>query len=141
MPAPYSYDLRIKVIEAIDEGMGKTKASKIFKISRNTLNLWLHSRKETGGYRAKVGYQQGYEAKITDLENFKEFARKHGSQTQQEMAEAWEGEISDRTIGKALKKIRFTRKKKVTGIAKEMNRKGKHSSQKLAKKIQKREYM
>ncbi len=111
MPAPYSYDLRIKVIEAIDEGMGKTQASKIFKISRNTLNLWLHRRKETGGYRAKVGYQQGYGAKITDLENFKEFARKHGSQTQQEMAEAWEGEISDRTIGKALKKIRFTRKK------------------------------
>lgn len=33
MPAPYSYDLRIKVIEAIDEGMGKTQASKIFKIS------------------------------------------------------------------------------------------------------------
>ncbi|OWY66263.1 hypothetical protein B7486_37845, partial [cyanobacterium TDX16] len=41
MPAPYSYDLRRKVIEAIDGGMGKTEASKIFKISRNTINLWL----------------------------------------------------------------------------------------------------
>jgi hypothetical protein len=28
MPAPYSYDLRTKVIEAIDGGMGKTQASK-----------------------------------------------------------------------------------------------------------------
>jgi hypothetical protein len=27
------------------------------------------------------------------------------------MAQAWQEEISDRTIGKALKKIRFTRKK------------------------------
>lgn len=111
MPTPYSYDLRIKVIEAIDGGMGKTQASQIFKISRNTINLWLHRRKETGDYRAVDGYQQGYGAKITDLEKFKEFAREHGSQTQQEMAEAWHGEISDKTIGKALKKIRFTRKK------------------------------
>ncbi len=32
MPAPYSYDLRTKVIEAIDGGMGKTQASKIFRV-------------------------------------------------------------------------------------------------------------
>jgi transposase len=111
MPAPYSYDLRIKVIEAIDGGMGKTQASKIFNISRNTINLWLNKREQTGDYRAKKGYQQGYGAKIPNLEKFREFARKHGNQTQQEMAQAWEEEISDRTIGKALKKIGFTRKK------------------------------
>ena len=122
MPAPYSYDLRRKVIEAIDGGMGKTQASKIFKISRNTINLWLHKRQETGDYLADDGYQRGYGAKITDLEDFKEFARKHGSQTQREMAEAWQGKISDRTIGKALKKIGFTRKKKITAIEKEMKR-------------------
>ncbi|MBD2308711.1 hypothetical protein H6G17_24895 [Chroococcidiopsis sp. FACHB-1243] len=39
MAAPYSYDLRRKVIETIDGGMGKTLASKIFKISRNTTNF------------------------------------------------------------------------------------------------------
>lgn len=111
MPAPYSYDLRTKIIEAIDGGMGKTQASKIFKISRNTINLWLRKREETGDYRADEGYQRGYDAKIPDLEEFKQFARKHGSQTQKEMAQEWLGEISDRTIGKALKKIRFTRKK------------------------------
>lgn len=134
MPAPYSYDLRIKVIEAIDGGMGKTQASKIFKISRNTINLWLHRRKETGDYRAKEGYQQGYDTKIPDLDVFKEFAREHGSQTQQEMAEAWEGEISDRTIGKALKRIRFTRKKNLRLPLKEMKRTDKNLSQKSAKR-------
>ena len=107
------------------EAWGKPKKRKIFKISRNTINLWLRKREETGDYRADEGYQRGYGAKITDLEEFKEFARKHGSQTQREMAEAWQGEISDRTIGKALKKIKFTRKKKLTGIEKEMKRKGK----------------
>ena len=128
MPAPYSYDLRMKVIEAIDGGMGKTQASKIFKISRNTINLWLNKREQTGDYRAYKGYQQGYGAKITDLEKFREFAQKYGSQTQQEMAQAWEEEISDRTIGKALKKIGFTRKKKLTGIEKGMKRKEQHLS-------------
>lgn len=51
------------------------------------------------------------ERKLLMREEFLEFARKHGSQTQREMAEAWPGEISDLTIGKALKKIGFTRKK------------------------------
>ena len=111
MPTSYSYDLRTKVIQAIDDGMGKTQASKIFKISRNTINLWLRKRNETGDYRGEEGYQRGYGAKIADLEEFKQFARKHGSRTQKEMAQEWSGKISDKAIGKALKKIRFTRKK------------------------------
>lgn len=40
MPTPYSYDLRTKVLQAIDEGMTKTQASRIFKLSRNTIDLW-----------------------------------------------------------------------------------------------------
>jgi transposase len=111
MPQSYSYDLRMKVIDAIDAGMGKTQASKVFKISRNTINLWLTRRQETGNCRAKVGYQRGYNPKTTNLEEFREFVKKHGSQTQAEMAEAWGEKISDQTIGKALKKIGFTRKK------------------------------
>lgn len=111
MPESYSYDLRRKVIEAIDGGMKKTQVSKIFKISRNTINLWMKRREETGDYQAKTGYQKGYDAKITDLNKFREFAQNNGSQTQKEMAEIWEEKISDKTIGKALKKIGFTRKK------------------------------
>ncbi len=49
MPTPYSYDLRARVLQAIDEGMTKTQASRVFKLSRNTLNLWLKRREETGG--------------------------------------------------------------------------------------------
>lgn len=111
MSVSYSYDLRTKVIKAIDEGMSKTQVSRIFKISRNTINLWLNRREETGDYNAKTGYHQGYNPKIKDLNKFKEFAQLHGSKTQKEMAEAWPETISDRTIGKALKKIGHTRKK------------------------------
>ena len=50
MPASESYDLRTKVINVIDEGMGKTQVSRIFKISRNTIDLWLKKREKTGDY-------------------------------------------------------------------------------------------
>ena len=111
MPTPYSYDLRAKVLQAIDEGMTKTQASRVFNLSRNTINLWLKRREETGDYKAIEGYQKGYKPKIADFEKFKEFARQHGRKTQAEMAEAWGGDISARTIGKGLNKIGFTRKK------------------------------
>jgi transposase len=111
MTSPYSYDLRAKVLQAIDEGMTKSQASRVFSISRNTINLWLKRREETGDYKAKDKYQKGYQPKIANLEEFREFARLHGQKTQAEMAQAWNGEISARTIGKALKKIGFTRKK------------------------------
>ena len=93
MPAPYSYDLRTKVMEALDQGMGKTSVSRIFNISRNTMDLWLKKRKETGSYQAEEGYQPGYGSKITDLDEFRQFAQKHGSLTQKEMAEAWKEDL------------------------------------------------
>ena len=99
------------MLQAIDEGMTKTQASRVFKLSRNTINLWLKRREETGDYKALEGYQKGYKPKLVDLEKFKEFARQHGRKTQAEMAEAWDGDISARTIGKGLNKIGFTQKK------------------------------
>ena len=41
MPKPYSYDLRQKVMQAIEmDGLKKNEASELFGISRNTINLW-----------------------------------------------------------------------------------------------------
>src|SRR6478672_2627405 len=110
MTSPYSYDLRGKILQAIDGGMTKSQASRVFSISRNTINFWLKRREETGDYKAKDKYQKGYVPKTADLEDFREFARRHGKKTQAEMAQAGNSEISARTIGKALKKIGFTRK-------------------------------
>ena len=53
MGKAYSYDLRSKVIEAIDRGMKKIEASQTFNISRNTINLWLKKRELTGDYEEK----------------------------------------------------------------------------------------
>ncbi len=68
---------------------------------------------ETGDYQALPNQPPGNGHKITDWEKFREFARIHGHKTQVQMAQLWDGEISDRTISRALKKIGWTRKKRL----------------------------
>lgn len=121
MAAPYSEELRQKVINAIDRGMRKTEVARVFNLSRNTIDLWLKRREVTGEVKAKNSYQKGSRHKIIDWKKFREFALANGSLTQAEMAQAWDGEISRYTIGRGLKKINFTRKKRPTDIKKEMN--------------------
>ena len=127
MPKPYSYDLRQKVIQAIElDGMSQNQAAKAFHISRSTINLWCQRQASTGDCKAKPNLPQGNGHKITDWEKFREFVKVNGEKTQAEMAKLWDGEISDRTISRALIKIGVTRKKKLMGIENDLKRKGKN---------------
>lgn len=124
MANPYSYDLRLKVIQAIEQdGIKKSEASQIFNISRNTIDLWLKRQAETGDFQAKPRRPAGHGHRITDWGKFREFVKAHGDKTQAEMADLWEGQISARTISRALEKIGFTRKKRpmVTGNEMKLN--------------------
>lgn len=114
MPAPYSDDLRQKVLEAVDSGHRKSHVSQLFNISRNTIDLWLKRREAMGSATPKRQYHRGPQPKIADLEAFRVFAQQHGHLTQQAMAEQWKEPVSNRTIGKALERIGFTRKKRAT---------------------------
>lgn len=131
MAKAYSYDLRKKVIEAIEvNGMKKSEASVVFNISRNTIDQWLKRKAETGDYQALPHQPPGNNHKIINWEKFREFVQENGDKTQEEMAELWPEEISARTISRGLKKIGFTRKKKHTGIKKEMRKNGKNLGKK-----------
>ena len=128
MPKPYSYDFRQKVLQAIElDGLKKSEASELFNISRNTINLWLQRKAQTGDVKALPNRPPGNNHKIIDWEQFRAFAKNHGDKTQVEMAQLWEGDISDRTISRALKKIGFTRKKRPTATSSGMSRNGKRS--------------
>lgn len=114
MAKAYSYDLRQKVINAIElDGMKKSEASQIFNISRNTINLWFQRRATTGDVKVKPRQPVNPHQKITDWEQFRAFASKYQEKTQAEMAQLWEGELSARTISRGLHRIGFTRKKKL----------------------------
>ena len=121
MPKPYSYDLRQKVIQAIQlDGLKVSEANLLFGISRDTIRLWLKRQQETGDFQALPNQPLGNGHKITDWEKFTKFVEVNGDKTQVEMAQLWTEKISDRTISRALKKIGFTRKKKLMVIKNEM---------------------
>ncbi len=89
MPAPYSYDLRQKAIEAVNRGERKTDVCRLLQISRNSLDLWLKREKETGDYQAIANSNKGRKTKITDEDKFRKFVRENSDKTQKQMAELW----------------------------------------------------
>jgi transposase len=128
MAKAYSYDFRQKVLQAIElDGLKKSEVSQLFHISRNTIDLWLKRKAATGDMQAKQRQALSPRQKITDWEKFRVFAKEHESKTQVEMAALWEGDISDRTISRALATIGWTRKKRRTGIANAMRPNGQRS--------------
>jgi transposase len=123
MPKAYDYDLRRKVIEAIElNGMKRCEASELFGISRNTIHQWFQIKAETGDVKPKPTEHRGHSHKITDWETFRVFVAAHPDKTQAEMAELWQDDISDRTISRALRQIGFTRKKRLMVTQSEMKK-------------------
>jgi transposase len=112
MPAPYSDDLRTKAITAVKGGEGKTAVSRMFNISRNTLDLWLKRAEEVGNCQAITHFQKGCGHKITDWNRFREFAQEHGGKTQAQMAKLWGENVTQQNISDALRKIGLSRKKR-----------------------------
>jgi transposase len=67
MAKAYSYDLRQKVIQAIElDGMKKSEAAQVFQISCNTIDLWLKRQAKTGDYQPKSTRPHRTSDKITD---------------------------------------------------------------------------
>lgn len=124
MPAPYSEDLRQKAIEAVSRGERKIEVSRMLKISRNTLDLWLVRQAETGSCQVKVTTRKP-NSKIKDHERLREFVKLHGEKTQIQMAKLWGEGVTQQNISDAMKKIGISRKKRVTGIESEMKQNGK----------------
>jgi transposase len=121
MPAPYSEDLRQKAIDAVERGERKSDVSRMMNISRNTLDLWLKRKAETGRCGAITNYQQGNRHKITDWQRFAQFAQQHGGKTQGQMAKLWGDHVSQQTMSNALRKLGMSRKKRRTVTGSEMN--------------------
>ena len=131
MPAPYSYDLRKKAIEAVKRGQRKTDVCRLLKISRNPLDLWLKRSEETGDIRPSIPQKKGAIPKIKDEERFREFLKDNQDKTQGQMAKLWGDNVTQQNISYACRKLGITRKKKLTAIKKEMNRNELNKEEKL----------
>lgn len=113
MPSPYPIEIRTRVIEKVEGGMKIIEVSRLFKIHRETISTWKKRKAEIGSVKAKEGYQKGYGHKIKNLEEFRVFVEKNNSCSLSELAKRWKEEVSERTIGRRLKKIRYSYKKNI----------------------------
>ena len=50
---PYSKDLRLKVLDAVDRGMDRAEVAEVFGVSVPSIKRWLERRRETGGIEAR----------------------------------------------------------------------------------------
>ena len=112
----YSVDLRERAIGLVDSGKKKSTVARLLKLSRKVIYLWLDLREETGDLKPKSGYQKGHSHRINDWKLFEKFAHQNKDSTTEQMAKKWTEltgqSTSDSAIGRGLKKIGFTFKKK-----------------------------
>jgi len=112
MARPYSYDLRELALSQIDAGEYVAEVSRRFNISRDTLYRWLKRRNETGDIRAKK-YTRHKPTKLMPDEKFYKFVEKNKTKTLKELVKLWPVQVSLPTMSKALKKLGYTRKKRL----------------------------
>jgi transposase len=111
MSKAYSLDLREKAVFLVDQGEKVWKVAELLSISENTLRNWLCLRKETGSLSPKQGYQRGHSHKIVELDVFRKFVESNSGDTLETLARKL-GNVSDTTVGRMMKKIGYTRKKR-----------------------------
>ena len=52
MPAPYSKDLRLRVMDAVRNGMAYEEVSRRFRVSNSSILRWVRRLRESGSYAA-----------------------------------------------------------------------------------------
>jgi len=111
MPAPYSYDLRAKVLKYLEAGNKLKDTSKLFNISSKTIIEWKKLKKETGDVKAKEGYRTGHRRIITETEKFKKFVEENAGKSTVELARLWPQQVCGVTISRLLNKLGYSYKK------------------------------
>jgi transposase len=112
---PYSMDLRARVVATIEAHEGSFRQiARRFRVSLSFVTRLLKRRRETGSFFPK-GHGGGHPAAVEgdDLERLRQLVEQHPDATLEELAALLGIPCSRTAIGRALHKLRITRKKKV----------------------------
>lgn len=122
MGAPYSEDLRQRVLAAVDGGMNKWGVHQLFGVSRTTIDDWLKLRAATGSVKAKTDYYRGRAPQLADGPELRAFLDVYQGSTLAQLSTAWaeqhHQQVSVKTFHKTLQRLGYSRKKNVTAIGK-----------------------
>ena len=103
-----SYDVKFreKALAHLRAGHSYQETSKTFGISANTLNVWEKQHRKTGSLERRY---RSYCTKVSD-ESLQAYLKAHPDAYQYEMAKHFG--CAQSTIGKTLKRLKVTRKKR-----------------------------
>lgn len=110
MAKPYAYELRIRALRLIDEGMSISRVKGLLNISRQTLYTWQQVRKERGDVKPKEGYQKGHSNKITNYDELKALLDSNKDKSLRELERLY-GKCSAATIWRGIQKLGYSYKK------------------------------
>ena len=105
----YDEKYRKRAVEYRKEGHTLGETAQVFKIGTTTLKKWQKKYEETGEIKDKPPRRT---FKKVDPKKLEEYVAKHPDAYLSEMAEAFA--CSDEAIRKALKKLKITRKKRLS---------------------------
>jgi transposase len=111
----YSTDLRERVMRAVDEERSRDEIIEVFGVSRATIKRYLKQRKETGELTPQA--ISGRPAKKRDALCAELLPQLEANRdaTLEEHCQMWEAkhgqEVSAKTMGRAIKRLGWTRKK------------------------------
>jgi transposase len=106
---PYSKDLRLRVLSAVDTGTPREQVAKTFSVSMPTIKRWLKRRKETGDVepRAIPGRPSRKGALLEEW--LPKHLQENDDLTLEEHSEAFEEEFGQRvstsTVGRAISEL------------------------------------
>ncbi len=106
---PYSKDLRLRVLAAVDAGRPREEAAKTFSVSMPTIKRWLKRRRETGDVEPKpIPGRPSTKGAMLERWLPKQLQANHDL-TLEEHREAFEEEfgeaVSTSTVGRAIARL------------------------------------
>jgi transposase len=122
----YSYDLRQRILSAVDQGKSRAEIIKTFDVSRATIKRYLKLRRETGDVKPKAIPGRPAKKGAALLARLKSQLDDYPDATLAEHCHIWETtqgiRVSPATMSRAILRLGWTRKKK-TLRASEQNEK------------------
>lgn len=113
MAAPYSLDLRKRVLSHLAQHGSPTLTSQTFSISRSIIYDWKRLQATTGSLAPKSNYQQGHSHKVKNLERLANIVKENPGLTLRGIVKKSGITMSLMTCSRALSKLAITRKKNV----------------------------
>lgn len=134
MMKAYSQDLRERVLQTVDEGKTQAQTASLLKVSEATVKRYVRQRRERGHVQPKPIPGRPPKKRAPLEARLQAQLERYPDATLQEHCDLWEAEtgnkVSIMTMSRAIEHLKWTRKKKSSGLMSEGKKRGKYGVRK-----------